>query len=75
MLPRSPFVRALDRLEVPEGSELVALGSHDDAVVPARLALPSHAPRRRTAAISRIRHVDFLWSRDVFDHVKGALAA
>lgn len=75
MLPGSRFVRELDRLDVPEESELIALGSHDDGVVPARLALPSRAPRRRTAAVARVRHVDFLWSRDVFAHVASALAA
>ena len=75
MLPGSQLVRELAALPVPETSELIALGSHDDAVVPARLALPAPAPRLRSAAVSRVRHVDFLWSRDVFDHVKGALAA
>jgi pimeloyl-ACP methyl ester carboxylesterase len=74
MLPGSRLVRELAALPVPEGSELVALGSHDDAVVPARLALPPPAPRLRTRAIGRIRHVDFLWSRDVFRHVASALA-
>jgi pimeloyl-ACP methyl ester carboxylesterase len=75
MLPGSQLVRELAALPVPESSELIALGSDDDGVVPAKLALPAPAPRLRAAAVSRIRHVDFLWSRDVFDHVRGALAA
>lgn len=75
MLPGSGLVRELASLPVPEGSELVALGSHDDAVVPAQLALPAAAPRLRAAAVSRVSHIDFLWSRDVFQHVAGALAA
>jgi triacylglycerol esterase/lipase EstA (alpha/beta hydrolase family) len=75
MLPGSKLVRELEALPVPEHSELVALGSHDDSVVPAKLALPAPAPRLRALPVSRIRHIDFLWSRDVFDHVKGALAA
>jgi triacylglycerol esterase/lipase EstA (alpha/beta hydrolase family) len=75
MLPGSKLVRELAALPVPERSELVALGSHDDGVVPAKLALPAPAPRLRALPVSRIRHVDFLWSRDVFDHVRGALAA
>jgi pimeloyl-ACP methyl ester carboxylesterase len=74
MLPGSPFVRRLAALPVPEGSELVALGSRDDSVVPAQLALPRPAARLRTAVLARVRHVDFLWSREVFGHVAGALA-
>ena len=65
MLPGSGLVRELAALPVPEGSELVALGSHDDAVVPASLALPRPAPRLRAAAISRASHIELLWSRDV----------
>jgi pimeloyl-ACP methyl ester carboxylesterase len=75
MLPGSGLVRELGALPVPERSELIALGSHDDAVVPVKLALPAPAPRLRAAAVARIRHVDFLWSRDVFEHVASALAA
>jgi pimeloyl-ACP methyl ester carboxylesterase len=75
MLPGSKLVRELAGLSVPESSELIALGSHDDSVVPAKLALPAPAPRLRASAFSRIRHIDFLWSRDVFNHVAGALAA
>jgi triacylglycerol esterase/lipase EstA (alpha/beta hydrolase family) len=75
MLPGSALVRELEALPVPEGAELIALGSHDDAVVPVQLAVPAPAPRLRAAAISRVRHIDFLWSRDVFRHVEGALAA
>jgi triacylglycerol esterase/lipase EstA (alpha/beta hydrolase family) len=75
MLPGSRLVRELEALPVPERSELIALGSQDDAVVPARLARPLPAARLRAAAVSRIRHVDFLWSRDVFAHVAQALAA
>jgi pimeloyl-ACP methyl ester carboxylesterase len=75
MLPGSPLVRELAAAPVPEASELIALGSHDDSVVPAKLALPAPGPRLRSAAVSRVRHVDFLWSREVFAHVEGALAA
>jgi len=75
MLPGSSLVRELAALPVPESSELIALGSHDDSVVPAKLALPRPAPRQRSATVTHIRHVDFLWSRDVFQHVAGALAA
>jgi triacylglycerol lipase len=75
MLPGSRLVRELAGLPVPESSELIALGSHDDSVVPAKLALPVAEPRSRSASVSRIRHIDFLWSRDVFNHVAGALAA
>jgi len=75
MLPGSSLVRELAALPVPESSELIALGSHGDSVVPARVAFPMPAPRLRASAVSRIRHVDFLWSRDVFQHVAGALAA
>jgi pimeloyl-ACP methyl ester carboxylesterase len=74
MLPGSPFVRALAAAPVPEGSELLALGSLADGVVPVVRALPDPAPRLRTAAVARARHVDFLWSRDVFAHVALALA-
>jgi triacylglycerol esterase/lipase EstA (alpha/beta hydrolase family) len=74
MLPGSPFVRALAAAPVPEGSELLALGSLADGVVPVACALPQPAPRLHTAAVARVRHVDFLWSRDVFDHVARALA-
>jgi len=75
MLPGSRFVRELAALPVPESSELICLASHDDAVVPASLATPAPAPRLRASAVSRIRHVDFLWSRDVFQHVASLLAA
>ncbi len=74
MLPSSPFVRALAAAPVPEGSELVALGSLADGVVPVARALPRAAPRLRTATVARARHVDLLWSRDVFAHVARALA-
>lgn len=75
MLPGSRLVRELAGLSVPETSELIALGSHDDSVVPARLAAAAAEPRSRSASVSRIRHIDFLWSRDVFNRVAGALAA
>ncbi len=75
MLPESRLVRRLAELPVPEGSELIALGSVDDPVVPARLAAPRAAPRSRSTEVARVGHVDFLWSRDVFRHVAGALAA
>ena len=75
MLPGSRLVRELAALPVPEHSELIALGSQDDGVVPLKLALPAPGPRLRTLPVSRVRHVDFLWSRDVFAHVHGALAA
>jgi pimeloyl-ACP methyl ester carboxylesterase len=75
MLPGSPLLRALARWPIPEGSELLALGSEGDAVVPAHLATPAPAPRLRCAAVSRIGHVELLWSRDVFARVAGALAA
>ncbi|HEU4428797.1 MAG TPA: alpha/beta fold hydrolase [Myxococcota bacterium] len=73
MLPGSRLVRELATLPVPESSELICLGSHDDAVVPARLALPAPAPRLRASALSRVSHLDFVWSRHAFDHVVTAL--
>jgi pimeloyl-ACP methyl ester carboxylesterase len=75
MLPGSSLVRELAALPVPESSELICLGSHDDAVVPARLALPAAAPRLRASALSRVSHLDFVWSRRAFDYVASLLAA
>jgi pimeloyl-ACP methyl ester carboxylesterase len=73
MLPGSPLLRELAALPVPENSELIALGSLGDGVVPARRATPPPAPRLRSAAVMRARHVDLLWSREVFAHVESAL--
>jgi len=75
MLPGSNLLRELAALPVPESSELICLGSHDDSVVPARLALPEPAPRLRASAVRRVSHIDFVWSRRAFHHVATALAA
>jgi pimeloyl-ACP methyl ester carboxylesterase len=74
MIPGSPLLRELARLPVPAGSEIVAVASDADNLVPAVFARPSLMPRLRCAAVSGLGHVDFLTSPLSFRLVETALA-
>jgi triacylglycerol lipase len=75
MVPGSGLLRELDREPIPSGSELIAIASHGDTVVPVRCARAVEAPRQRTVELARVGHFDFLWSRAAFGLVASALAA
>jgi triacylglycerol lipase len=75
MIPGSPLLRELEREPVPSGSELVAIASRDDTVVPAECARASDAPRQRSLELAHVGHFDFLWSHAAFSLVASALAA
>jgi pimeloyl-ACP methyl ester carboxylesterase len=75
MIPGSTLLRELEREPVPSGSELIAIASRDDTVVPARCARAADAPRQRSVELARVGHFDFLWSRAAFALVASALAA
>jgi pimeloyl-ACP methyl ester carboxylesterase len=74
MIPRSPLLRELDRLSVPERCELVALASDADGVVPPGFASVRPALRQETTRVAGLGHLDFLISRSAFRLVQGALA-
>lgn len=75
MIPGSALLRELASLPVPDGSELIAIASHDDVLVPARCARAAAAPRQRTLELARVGHLDLLWSSAAFGLVAAALAA
>jgi triacylglycerol lipase len=75
MIPGSSLLRELEREPIPTGSEMIAIASRDDTVVPLRCARAADAPRQRTVELARVGHFDFLWSRAAFGLVASALAA
>ncbi len=75
MIPGSSLLRELAREPIPSGSELIAIASRDDTVVPARCARAAEAPRQRSVELARVGHFDFLWSRAAFGLVASALTA
>jgi triacylglycerol lipase len=75
MIPGSPLLRELARLPVPTGSELVAVASDADGLVPAAFARPALVPRLRCAAVSGLGHIEFLTSPLAFRLVQGMLGA
>jgi len=75
MIPGSALLRELARRPVPVGSEIVALGSDTDRLVPARSSRPQSDSRMRCAALAGLGHVEFLTSRVAFRAVCAELAA
>jgi pimeloyl-ACP methyl ester carboxylesterase len=75
MIPGSPLLRELALRPVPIGSEIVALGSDADRVVPPRSSRPPSDTRMRCAALAGLGHVEFLTSRVAFRAVRAELAA
>jgi pimeloyl-ACP methyl ester carboxylesterase len=73
MIPGSPLLRELSRLPVPSGSEVVAVASDADHLVPAVFARPQLMPRLRCAAVSGLGHVEFLTSPLAFRLVQAVL--
>jgi pimeloyl-ACP methyl ester carboxylesterase len=73
MIPGSPLLRELARLPVPTGSEVVAVASDADNLVPASFARPPGMPRLRCAGISGLGHVEFLTSPLAFRLVQTVL--
>ena len=74
MVPGAPLLSELARLPVPERSELIAVASDADGLVPHRFARLLPAPRQRNARLPGLGHVDYLWSPDCFGFVQRALA-
>jgi pimeloyl-ACP methyl ester carboxylesterase len=75
MIPGSSLLRELEDEAMPVGTELVAIASRDDAVVPAHRARAAHGPRQRSVELARVGHCELLWSRAAFRLVASALAA
>jgi pimeloyl-ACP methyl ester carboxylesterase len=73
MIPGSPLLRELARLPVPAGSEVVAVASDADNLVPAPFARPPAMPRLRCAGVSGLGHVEFLTSPLAFRLVERVL--
>jgi triacylglycerol esterase/lipase EstA (alpha/beta hydrolase family) len=74
MLPGAPLLEELATTPVPERSELIAIGSDADGVVPRAFASVLPAPRQVNALVTELGHVDFLVSRKAFRFVAAALA-
>jgi pimeloyl-ACP methyl ester carboxylesterase len=74
MLPGAPLLHEIAATPVPEESELIALGSDADGVVPRAFASVLPAPRQANARVPDLGHVDFLLSRESFRFVAAALA-
>jgi triacylglycerol lipase len=75
MIPSSSLLRELASEPTPVGSELIAIASRDDAVVPANSARAAIAPRQRSLELGRVGHAELLFSRAVFGLVATALTA
>jgi triacylglycerol lipase len=74
MIPGSSFLRELERLPVPPGSELIAVSAGGDAIVPAECARVAARPRHRNATLSRLDHMGFLHRLESLAFVESALA-
>jgi pimeloyl-ACP methyl ester carboxylesterase len=73
MIPGSPLLRQLGKLPVPAGSEIVAVSSDADNLVPVPFAQPRLMPRLRCAGLSGLGHVEFLTSPLAFRIVQTVL--
>jgi len=73
MIPGSPLLRQLAGLPVPAGSEVVAVASDADGLVPVPFARPRRMPRLRCAGVSGLGHVEFLTSPLSFRLVQAVL--
>jgi triacylglycerol lipase len=74
MVPGSDFLRELEELPVPPGSELIAVGAGEDAIVPVEFAQVSPAPRHRNATLKSLDHLGFLHRLESLAFVRSALA-
>jgi pimeloyl-ACP methyl ester carboxylesterase len=74
MVPGAPLLREIAAARVPEGSELIALESRADGVVPQGFASVLPAPRQANARVPSLGHQDFLFSRSALRFVEAALA-
>jgi triacylglycerol lipase len=75
MTPGSSLLRELETEPMPIGSELVAIASRGDAVVPVHRARAASRPRQRSVELARVGHCELLWSSAAFRLVASALAA
>jgi pimeloyl-ACP methyl ester carboxylesterase len=75
MIPGSPLLRQLAKLPVPAGSEIVAVASDADNLVPGPFARPHGMPRLRCTGVSGLGHVEFLTSPLSFRLVEAVLGA
>ena len=73
MLPGAPLLRELADLPVPAGSELLAVGALDDAIVPARSACVSGGPRQKNVCLPHLNHWELLHSPAALGCVRAAL--
>lgn len=73
MIPGAPLLRELDGLPVPEGSQILALSSTGDTVVPPRYARLGEGLGQANRQLARLGHLDFLWSQASFQLVRAAL--
>jgi pimeloyl-ACP methyl ester carboxylesterase len=74
MLPGSTFLRELESLSVPAGSELVAVGASADGIVPGDCAHLTECEGQRNHVLEALDHLDFLHHMDAHAFVEGALA-
>ena len=75
ILPGSCFLAELAAAPVLERSELVALASEADAVVPERFARLDTAPRQRTIVLAHLNHMQLVFHRDALAIVGELLGA
>jgi pimeloyl-ACP methyl ester carboxylesterase len=74
MVPGSPFLRELEAMPVPQGSELVAVGADDDAIVPHEFARVSPGAGHRNVVLSDLDHLGFLHRRQSLWFLRNTLA-
>lgn len=75
MLPGSPLLRELDALPVPRGSEIVAVASPGDGVVPPRFASLDDATGQWSTTAPAASHVELVFAPAVLGMVSRLLAA
>lgn len=75
MLPGAPLLRELEALPVPRGSEIVALASAKDGVVPARFAQVDDETGQCNLPAPPAAHVELLFAAPVLGMVSRVLAA
>lgn len=74
MIPGAPLLRELARLPVPPGSQLLAVASDADRVVPGFFARPYAKPGHVLARVVGLGHLDLLTAAPVLALVDAALA-
>jgi pimeloyl-ACP methyl ester carboxylesterase len=73
MRPDSDLINELDRLPVPDGSQLLSIASSSDLIVPARYSALPPEPGHAFQLEEGVGHVQMLWAKSIRTAVVSAL--